>query len=138
MARRAGPRRRRGGVAAARRATDGATWTAVAGGPWLLRVAGGAAAMASPVEPSPRLRAMLPALWAHDGAAALRALAVPVLVACGDVDPLVPARCARAVADAVAGARLAMIAGAGHVPLVERPAALAAEVAALRAVVAAR
>lgn len=57
-------------------------------------------------------------------AAALAAAAVPCLVACGDADDAWPPAVQEAMAEQL-GARFALIAGAGHSPAVEEPAATA-------------
>ena len=46
---------------------------------------------------------------------------LPVLVVTGETDRIIPADAARAMADAIPGARLEVIAGAGHLPPVEQP-----------------
>lgn len=51
---------------------------------------------------------------------------IPVLVMVGEDDQLTPPATAQAMADAVPGARLSVIAGAGHVPTLERPEAATA------------
>lgn len=57
---------------------------------------------------------------------ALPAFAMPILLACGDEDQLCPPAWHRAWAAAIgSGARLAVIAGAGHLLPLERPDALA-------------
>lgn len=48
---------------------------------------------------------------------------LPTLVLVGEDDALTPPPLARAIAEAIDGARLVMIAGAGHLPPVERPTA---------------
>lgn len=61
-----------------------------------------------------------------DSRETLRTISVPTLVIVGEDDVLTPIREARAIAEAlptVARVRLEIIAGAGHVPCVERPAA---------------
>jgi len=47
---------------------------------------------------------------------------IPVLVVSGEEDRIIPVTQARALAAAIPGARLRVIAGAGHLPPVERPA----------------
>jgi pimeloyl-ACP methyl ester carboxylesterase len=48
---------------------------------------------------------------------------IPTLVVVGEADVLTPPDQARAMSDAIPGARLAIIAGAGHLPPVEQPGA---------------
>jgi 3-oxoadipate enol-lactonase len=109
------------GMMAGARDTDGpTTWDEVAGVGWVYRRTGGAALVVSPMVPPPRMRLMMPSLWAHDSRPWLGAIRIPTLVVCGDADPVVPVGHARALADAIVGARLAIIAGAGHVPVVEK------------------
>lgn len=45
----------------------------------------------------------------------------PTLVIAGDLDAMIPPAAAREMAAAIPGARLVMVAGAGHLPTVERP-----------------
>jgi 3-oxoadipate enol-lactonase len=47
---------------------------------------------------------------------------LPVLVVSGEDDRIIPAGQARALAEAIPGARLRIMDGAGHLPPVERPA----------------
>ncbi|HET7045403.1 MAG TPA: alpha/beta fold hydrolase [Gaiellaceae bacterium] len=56
-----------------------------------------------------------------------RAIRAPTLLVWGDRDPLVPPALAQEWLRAIPHARLVTLAGAGHVPMVERPAELAAE-----------
>ena len=49
------------------------------------------------------------------------ALRVPALVVVGERDPSTPVATAEALRDAIPGARLAVIPGAAHIPMVERP-----------------
>ncbi|MDZ4674056.1 MAG: alpha/beta fold hydrolase [Gemmatimonadota bacterium] len=51
---------------------------------------------------------------------------IPVLVVSGAADALIPAAVAEALADAIPGARLEIIPGAGHLPPLEQPAATTA------------
>lgn len=54
------------------------------------------------------------------------AVTCPTLVLCGDRDVATPPDLGRALAGAIPGARFDLIAGAGHLPGIEQPAALAA------------
>lgn len=58
----------------------------------------------------------------------LGAIEVPTLVLWGERDRLVPTRLAETWRDAIPGARLELIDGAGHVPMWERPSAFAGAV----------
>lgn len=60
----------------------------------------------------------------------LSAIAVPTLVLCGEEDRPCPVEVHREIAEAVPGARLVVVPGAGHFALIERPDAVAAAVAA--------
>jgi pimeloyl-ACP methyl ester carboxylesterase len=58
-----------------------------------------------------------------DSAETLPTIDLPVLVIAGDEDALIPVREARAMHEAIPGSRLEVIAGAGHLSNMERPAA---------------
>ena len=65
----------------------------------------------------------------HDSTALLPTLAgLPVLVIAGEQDVLAPPEGARRMAAAIPGARLVMVAEAGHLPPLERPAATTAAI----------
>ena len=51
----------------------------------------------------------------------VQAITVPTLVICGDQDALTPIKYSRYLADKITGASLAVIAGAGHLVMMERP-----------------
>ena len=55
-----------------------------------------------------------------------RALTIPVLCIVGDQDGSTPPDLVRSTADLIDGARFEVVAGAGHIPCVEKPAATAA------------
>ncbi|MFG1317026.1 3-oxoadipate enol-lactonase [Xanthobacter autotrophicus] len=57
--------------------------------------------------------------------AAAATITAPTLVIVGDQDPATPPASAQALASAIPGARLEVIADASHIPCVEQPAALA-------------
>lgn len=58
-----------------------------------------------------------------DSTALLATIDVPTVIIVGDEDVLTPVEESRAMADGIGGSRLEIIAGAGHVSNVERPAA---------------
>jgi pimeloyl-ACP methyl ester carboxylesterase len=59
-----------------------------------------------------------------DSRASLAAITVPTLVICGDADALTPPALAREIAGGIAGARLVLIEGAGHLTPLEQPEAV--------------
>lgn len=82
-------------------------------------VAEGATPMATISEVG--FRAAVRCLVTHDVRARLGEIAVPTLVAVGEHDEETPRSYAEALANGIAGARLEVIAGAGHIPPTERP-----------------
>ena len=60
-----------------------------------------------------------------DRRADLPRIACPVLVACGEADQITPPEHAREMAAAIAGARLEIVPGAGHMLTLEQPARVA-------------
>ena len=94
-------------------------WQTVAGVGWVFRRAEGAALLVSSEEPSPDLQRMMPALWAFNARSWLADVKLPALVICGNLDPVVPIVHARALADLLPAAEFKVIAGAGHIPLVD-------------------
>jgi len=58
-----------------------------------------------------------------DSGPELRRIAVPTLVVCGEEDEVTPPEESRRMADAIPGARLELIPGAGHLASLEQPAA---------------
>lgn len=126
----AGRARRRELVALARR--EGAAAVTEAMLPGML----GKSTRARAPQAEERLRAMgaaasvdglvaaLQAMMARpDSTPTLPAVRVPTLVVVGDEDALTPPKQAEMLRDGIAGSRLEVIAGAGHVPCLERPAA---------------
>lgn len=61
-----------------------------------------------------------------DLTSAIGAILVPTLVVAGDEDLSTPVELVRACAEAIPAARFEIIAGAGHIPSIERPVALTA------------
>lgn len=64
---------------------------------------------------------LLPAILGHDVTEALPYIDVPVLVIAGRHDRLTPIDAATRIAEAIPGAELAVIEGAGHSPMLEQP-----------------
>jgi 3-oxoadipate enol-lactonase len=67
------------------------------------------------------LRRSIDCLITHDSRSILPSIAVPTLCLVGDLDDETPPAYAMAVADLIAGSRLAVIEGAGHLLNVEAP-----------------
>ncbi len=65
--------------------------------------------------------AQLGAIGGHDTLERLGSVAVPTLVLHGERDPAVPVANARILADAIPGARLEVLAGAGHIVFWQQP-----------------
>lgn len=61
----------------------------------------------------------------RDQQGVLRRIAVPVLILCGEEDPVVPVKRHNFMAELIPGARLEVLAGAGHYPALEQPEAVA-------------
>jgi 3-oxoadipate enol-lactonase len=70
------------------------------------------------------------AVWLADQRDRARAIAVPALVICGEEDKPTPPALSRELAALIPGSELAMIAGAGHLTNLEKPAEFNALVAA--------
>lgn len=60
----------------------------------------------------------------EDSTGTLPTISVPTLIVCGDEDVLTPVQESQGMHAAIPGSRLEVIAGAGHVPCMERPAAV--------------
>jgi pimeloyl-ACP methyl ester carboxylesterase len=67
------------------------------------------------------LRATLDALFANPIGSRMTDIRMPTLVITGQFDPLVPPALSRRVAKAIPGAQFAVVPGAGHNPMDERP-----------------
>lgn len=75
-------------------------------------------------QPVPAIVAALEAMMARpDSTPTLATIDVPTLVVVGEEDALTPPKDARALHERIAGSRLEVLAGAGHVSNLERPAA---------------
>jgi 3-oxoadipate enol-lactonase len=92
-------------------------WIEIAGVGSVFRRKGGPALLVSPMPLSPRMRAVMPALWSHDARAWLPSLRLPALILCGTADPVVPLAHARALHGGLASSHFVAIEGAGHVPV---------------------
>jgi pimeloyl-ACP methyl ester carboxylesterase len=103
-------------------------WNDVPGVGRVLRERGGAALLVSPMELSPAMLRIMPALLAFDARPWLPSLDSPALVMCGDADPIVPLAHARALHEALPDSELVEISGGGHVPTSERHPQVAAAV----------
>jgi pimeloyl-ACP methyl ester carboxylesterase len=114
--------------AAADRAGADLVWEEVPRAGWVLRRASGPAVVVSPSEPSPAMRRVMPNLIEFDARPWLGGIRVPALVMGGTADRVAPPAQLRALHEAIPGSRLAMIQGAGHVPIGEKPEVVAAEV----------
>jgi pimeloyl-ACP methyl ester carboxylesterase len=97
-----------------------AEWIELEGVGSVFRRRGGPALVVAPFPVDPAMRRAMPVMWTFDARVWLPTVRVPTLVLCGDEDAVVPVAHARAVHDAIAGASLTLIEGAGHVPTVER------------------
>ena len=75
-----------------------------------------------PIEPQP-YAAQLAAALGHDAHERLPGLDVPTLVVHGEEDRMVPPGNARLLAEAIPGAELLMLAGAGHLYPTDAPGA---------------
>jgi pimeloyl-ACP methyl ester carboxylesterase len=96
-------------------------WTEVPDVGWVLRRGGGPALLISQREPSVQMRQVMPSLLAFDARPWLAAIDTPTLVLAGSADQVVPLAHLRALHEAIPGASLAVIDGAGHVPITDRP-----------------
>ena len=96
-------------------------WTPVPDLGWVLRRGEGPALMISPREPSVQMRQVISSLLAFDARPWLAEIDVPTLVLAGSADQVVPIAHLRALHQAIRGASLAVIEGAGHVPITDRP-----------------
>lgn len=103
---------------------DDTEWIELEGVGQVFRRVGGAALLVSPIAIGERMRVVMPRLWTFDARSWLEELRVPALVLCGTADPIVPIEHARRVSQAIRGSKLVAIAGGGHVPTVERSAAV--------------
>ncbi|MDQ6929289.1 MAG: alpha/beta hydrolase [Candidatus Eremiobacteraeota bacterium] len=61
------------------------------------------------------------ATWTGDYRNELGSITVPALVVCGELDPIAPRALSEEIADGIPGARLEVVAGAGHVVNADTP-----------------
>jgi pimeloyl-ACP methyl ester carboxylesterase len=73
---------------------------------------------------SAALRRSIDCLVTHDSRAVLGSVAVPTLCLVGELDAEAPVACTEALAELIPGARVEVLAGAGHLLNVEAPAAV--------------
>jgi pimeloyl-ACP methyl ester carboxylesterase len=96
-------------------------WSSLPEAGWVLRRRGGPPLLVVPSEPSEQLRRLVPSILAFDARPWLGAIQAPALVLAGGADPVAPVAHQRALHQSIPGASLAVIDGAGHVPIGERP-----------------
>ncbi len=94
------------------------------GGPALTGAALDAATSAMARISPDGLRAAVDCLPTHDVRGRLGEIRVPTLVVVGELDEETPPAYSRALADGIPGARLEIVAGAGHVSNLEQPASV--------------
>jgi 3-oxoadipate enol-lactonase len=95
-------------------------WVPVPDVGWVLQRGGGPPLVVTPSEPSEQLRRVMPSILSFDARPWLGAIDVPALVLAGGADQVAPPAHQRALHEAIPGASLAVIDGAGHVPVGER------------------
>jgi pimeloyl-ACP methyl ester carboxylesterase len=117
-----------GGGAPAMASEDDTLWQEVPGAGWVLRRGTGPALLIAPSEPSPRMRRVMSLALAFDARPWLHAIRVPTLVVSGTADEVAPPAHLRALHEAIPGSSFALIDGAGHVPMGEKPSEVAAAV----------
>jgi len=104
-------------------------WDEVSNVGWVLRGrSSGQVILVSPSQPSPQMRRAMPHLLAFDARPWLGDIRVPTLVLGGADDRVAPPAHLHALHEAVRGSSLVLIAGAGHVPVLEKPDEVAAAV----------
>jgi len=82
-------------------------------------------------EVDPRiLRADFLACDAFDRRADVSRITLPTLILCGDADRMTPVKFSQFLHEQIAGSQLVVVPGAGHMVILEQPAAVAASVAA--------
>ena len=95
---------------------------------WVLRRAAGPVVLVAPSEPSPQMRRVMPSLLAFDARAWLSAIRVPTLVLGGAADEVAPLSHLHTLHEAIPASTFIAIEGAGHVPIMEKPAEVGAAV----------
>jgi len=109
-------------------APDEVIWEEVPDVGWVLRSASGRVRLVFPGVPSAQMRRVVPHLLAFDARPWLGDIRVPTLVLGGAGDQVAPPAHLRALHEAIPGSSLALIDGAGHVPVQEKPDEVAAAV----------
>jgi len=111
-----------------RAAPDELIWEELSNVGWVLRSASGRVRLVFPGAPSSQMRRVMPHLLAFDARSWLGDIRVPTLVLSGAGDQVAPPAQLRALHEAIPGSSLALIDGAGHVPVREKPDEVAAAV----------
>lgn len=109
-------------------APDEVIWEELSDVGWVLRSASGRVSLVFPGAPSAQMRRVMPHLLAFDARPWLGDIRVPTLVLGGAGDQVAPPAQLRALHEAIPGSSLALIDGAGHVPVQEKPDEVAAAV----------
>ena len=95
-------------------------WLEVNGVGSVFRRRNGPALLVSPTPVSAEMRTAMPLLWTADFRESLQAIRTPTLVIGGSADPIVPLAHVQSLHDGVAGSRLLIVDGGGHVPTTAR------------------
>jgi pimeloyl-ACP methyl ester carboxylesterase len=95
-------------------------WLEVGGVGPVFRRRGGPALLVSPTPVSAEMRTAMPLLWPADFRESLRVIRTPTLVIGGSADPIVPLAHVQSLHDGIAGSRLLIVEGGGHVPTTAR------------------
>jgi 3-oxoadipate enol-lactonase len=95
-------------------------WLEVDGVGSVFRRRDGPALLVSPTPVSAEMRTAMPLLWAADFRESLWVIRTPTLVIGGSADPIVPLTHIRSLHGKIAGSRLLIVDGGGHVPTAAR------------------
>jgi pimeloyl-ACP methyl ester carboxylesterase len=95
-------------------------WLEVDGVGAVFRRRDGPALLVSPMPVAAEMRAAMPLCWTVDFRESLPDIRTPALVIAGSDDPIVPLSHVRSLHEGIAGSRLLIVDGAGHVPTTAR------------------